>query len=226
MNINMVYSSAGNISVNMERILDQKVTEEKTLPDAVVRLTDMADETLAGMVQKGSEPAFNEITKRYMQKSYSIAYQIVGDMEAARDLSQDVFLKIFQSIHKYNTKSKFFSWYYRILMNHCINFTRRRKTISFLPFSEVFSRSGEEPDLDSFVKESDEEVSERQRIVRKAVEKLSSKHKKVVVLCDLEGFPQDEAAEIIGVAIGTVRSRLHYARGHLKKLLKNYISEM
>jgi RNA polymerase sigma-70 factor (ECF subfamily) len=222
----MHYSSAGNISLQMERLLDQKETGENGNAVPVVRLTDMADETLAGMIQKGSDPAFNEITKRYMEKSYSIAYQMVGDMEAARDLSQDVFVKIFKSIHKYNTNSKFFSWYYRILMNHCMNFTRRRKTVSFLPFSEVFSRSGEEPEIDSFIKESTEDVSERQRIVRTAVDKLSPKHKKVVVLCDLEGFPQEEAAEIIGVAIGTVRSRLHYARENLKKLLKNYISEM
>lgn len=222
----MLYSSVGNVSVKMDGLLDQKETEERTHAVPVMRLTDMADETLAGMIQKGSEPAFNEITKRYMQKSYSFAYQMVGDMEAARDLSQDVFIKIYNSIHKYNTNSKFFSWYYRILMNHCINFIRRRKTVSFLPFSEVFSRQGEEIEPDSFVKESNEEILDRQRIVRGAVDRLSPKHKKVVVLCDLEGFPQEEAADILGIAIGTVRSRLHYARENLKKLLKNYISEM
>lgn len=210
----------------VDTILDQKETDSKLFPAPAVRLVDMTDEVLAALVQKGSEPAFNEITKRYMHKSYSIAYQMVGDLEAAKDLSQDVFIKIYTSIDKYNRKNKFFSWYYRILINHCINYIRRKKTVAFLPFSEVFSRNGEETEGILKEKEHGYELSERHRIVREAVDKLSSKHKKVVVLCDLEGFKQEEVAEILGVAVGTVRSRLHYARDNLKHLLKDYIKEI
>jgi len=107
-----------------------------------VSLADVPDEALVDLTKEGSEAAFAELTKRYMQKSYSMAYQVVGDFETARDLSQAVFVKIYTNIHKYNNSGKFFSWFYRILMNHCINYNRRKKRLPFIPFSEIFLRSG------------------------------------------------------------------------------------
>ena len=190
------------------------------------RLTDNSDESLVALVKKGSEAAYAELVKRYMRASYAIAYQVVGDMDVARDLSQDVFLKIYTSISKFKEGSKFSPWFYRIVLNHSINFTRRKKVLSFVPFSSYFS--GAENSNEEFPNEQEsfDEVSDRQSVVREAVEKLPLKHKKVVILCDLEGFPQEEAAEIIGVAVGTVRSRLHYARKELKEQLKHYINEI
>ena len=72
--------------------MDQKESGKKAYVAPTVRITDMSDEELVEMIQKGSEAAFTEITRRYMQKSYALAYQMVSDMEVARDLSQDVFL--------------------------------------------------------------------------------------------------------------------------------------
>ncbi|MFC1555025.1 RNA polymerase sigma factor [candidate division KSB1 bacterium] len=191
-----------------------------------MRLSDMSDEALVEKTLEGSDAAFGELTKRYMQKSYSIAFQMVGDFETAQDLSQDVFLKIYKSLHKFNFKSKFFSWFYKILMNHCINYTRRRKALKFLAFSEIFQSSNNALDKNDILKYSDEETTEKQRMVRMAVDQLSPNHKQVIVMCDLEGFPQEEVADILGMAIGTVRSRLHYARGNLKKILKKYLNEI
>ena len=70
------------------------------------------------------------------------------------------------------------------------------------------------------------DITEQQHIVRSAVNRLSHKHRQVVILCDLEGFSREEAAEILGSAVGTIRSRLHYARNKLKHLLKDYIAEL
>ena len=210
----------------METLLDQKDSGKKAYVVPTVRITDMSDEELVEMIQKGSEAAFAEITRRYMQKSYALAYQMVSDMEVARDLSQDVFIKIYSSINNFKQGSKFFSWFYRILMNHCINYTRRKKRLTFLPFSEVFLRTGENPDERLLEQENDEDVSERKQVIRDAINRLSPKHQRVIILCDIEGFPQEEVAEILGVAIGTVRSQLHYARQNLKKILKKYITEI
>ena len=210
----------------METLLDQKESGKKAYVAPTVRITDMSDEELVEMIQKGSEAAFAEITRRYMQKSYALAYQMVSDMEVARDLSQDVFLKIYSSINNFKQGSKFFSWFYRILMNHCINYTRRKKRLTFLPFSEVFFRTGENPDERLLEQENDEDISEHQQVIRDAINRLSPKHQRVIILCDIEGFPQEEVAEILGIAIGTVRSQLHYARQNLKKILKKYITEI
>ncbi len=165
------------------------------------RLTDNSDESLVALVKKGSEAAYAELVKRYMRASYSIAYQVVGDIDVARDLSQDAFLKIYTSIGKFKEGSKFSPWFYRIILNHSINFTRRKKALSFIPFSSYFS--GAENSNEEFPNEQEsfDEVSDRQSVVR-------------------------EAAEIIGVAVGTVRSRLHYARKELKEQLQQFINEI
>jgi len=210
----------------VDGLLGQKTIQEKPQTQAAVRLTDMTDEAVVALIQGGSEAAFAEITRRYMRKSYSIAYQIVGDLETARDLSQDVFLKIYKSIHTYKKGRKFFSWFYRILMNHCINYMRRKKVISILSFSEAFHHPDEAADGHSMAGNAPYEISDEQRTVRAAVKKLSLKHQQVVILCELEGFPQDEVAEMLNISIGTVRSRLHYARKNLKIILKKYLKEL
>ena len=208
------------------RHLEQERNLETESKAIATRLADNADESLVALVKKGSEAAYAELVKRYMRTSYSIAYQVVGDIDVARDLSQDAFLNIYTSINKFKEGSKFFPWFYRIVLNHSINFTRRKKALSFIPFSSYFS--GAENSNEEFPNEQEsfDEVSDRQSVVREAVEKLPLKHKKVVTLCDLEGFPQEEVAEILGVAVGTVRSRLHYARKELKEKLQNYINEI
>jgi len=205
----------------VDTLLKQKEPVKKTYLQLEVRLADVSDEALVDLTKEGSEAAFTEIIRRYMEKSCLIAYQVVGDFEAARDLSQDVFVKIYTSIHKFEKTSRFFSWFYRILLNHCINYSTRKKRVNFIPFSEIFLRPGETPDKNVFDKENELEISERHKVVRAAIERLSSKHKNVIILCYMEDFSQEEAAEILGVAIGTVRSRLHYARENLKKLLKD-----
>ena len=192
----------------------------------VVQLKDAADERLVELVQNGSEAAFAELMKRYMQKSCAIAFQIVGDSETAKDLSQDVFVKIYRSIHQFKKGNRFFSWFYRILLNHCINYHRRKKNISIYPFSHFSTHSEKTLDVSDASQQSSDEKEDRRKIVSKAVNRLSAKHKKVVILCDIESLSQEEAAEILGISVGTVRSRLHYARKHLKRFLKDYITEL
>jgi RNA polymerase sigma-70 factor (ECF subfamily) len=209
-----------------DELVEQTIIVEQPLTKTPVRLVDLADEELVGKIQSGSEAAFAELTKRYMRKSYSIAYQVVGDMEAARDLSQDVFTKIFVSINKYKEGSKFFSWFYRILMNHCINYKRRQKVVSMLPFSSVFKTPDEADHFHSYNDTESESLSDKQRIIQLALNELSAKHKQVVILCDLEDFLQEEAADILEITVGTVRSRLHYARKNLKKSLSKYKKEL
>jgi len=175
-------------------------------------LTDVTDESLVVQAQAGSEAAFQTLIERYMKKAYTIAYQIVWNHEDARDLSQDVFIKIYQAIDRFDSKKRFFSWFYRILLNHCLNFRRKRAWLS--PFSNE--------DLDrmapAFPGESSGDCLLRQ-VVQRAVRRLSGAQQRVVILCDMEGFSQQEAAEILRVPEGTVRSRLHYARRRLKELL-------
>ncbi|MFC1492483.1 RNA polymerase sigma factor [candidate division KSB1 bacterium] len=206
-------------------VIEVKTVEKKEEHKTAARLSDISDEAVVSLIKDGSEAAFAELTKRYMKKSYSFAYRIVGDMEAAKDLTQDIFVKIYSTIGGFKEGAKFFSWYYRILLNHCINYKRRKKLVSMLPFTDVFTREDYREKDENVIpdEENSEEKKDTVAYVRTAIDKLSPKHKAVIVLFDLEGIPQEQIAEIIGVSVGTVRSRIHYARKQLKILLKKHI---
>ena len=180
---------------------------------------EISDEILAERAKSGSKDAYAELVKRYMKKAYSIAYQFVGNSEDAKDLSQDVFVKIYQSISSFKEGHKFFSWFYRILLNHCINF-KKKKSISFFESEELteYADNSEASNTDNNINKS-----ELKKTLNKAISKLPSKQRKVVVLCEIEGFTQYEASEILKISEGTVRSRLFYARKRLKKYLKDYL---
>lgn len=189
-------------------------------------LTELTDEELVEKVKNKSDAAYSELINRYMKKTYSIALKMIGDQEAARDLSQDVFLKIYKTLHTFKEGSKFFSWYYRILLNHCINYQRRKKLVSLIPFSEAFIKEDKNFEDNVLVDEDTEVENDNTKLVRLAIDKLSPKHQRVIVLYDIEGFPQEEISEIIGISVGTVRSRLHYARKSLKQIIKSLSKEI
>lgn len=182
--------------------------------------TDDSDEVLVERVKEGSQEAYTELVRRYMKKAYSIAYQFVGNSEDAKDISQDVFVKIYQSIDRFKQGHKFFSWFYRILVNHCINV---RKKISVSPFAvEDLSRYSNSADDSVEVTINKRELKDN---VHKAIAKLPLKQRKVLILCEIEGFSQQKVSDIMGISEGTVRSRLFYARKKLQKHLIKYVRQ-
>jgi len=92
-------------------------------------------------------------------------------------------------------------------------------------FSDAYPGYNDAPDEEAETIEEHDNTDERRHAVRRALNKLSAKHKKVIVLCEFEGFSQEEAAEILGISVGTVRSRMHYARNNLKRFLKKYVEK-
>ncbi|MFC1562808.1 RNA polymerase sigma factor [candidate division KSB1 bacterium] len=186
-------------------------------------MKDIPDEVLVERIKSGSNEAYTILVKRYMEKAYSIAYQFIGSSEDAKDLSQDVFIKIYQSISSFKEGQKFFSWFYRILLNHCINF-RKKKSIFPYKTQELSSNISSDNSTDYSINEklrNDELKNE----VKKAISKLPVRQRKVVILCEMEGLTQKEASEILKISEGTVRSRLFYARKKLKKFLRTYFLE-
>ncbi len=185
-----------------------------------ILLKEISDEALVEDVKRGSKDAFTELVRRYMKKANSIACQFVGNSEDAKDLSQEVFIKIYQSISSFKEGHKFFSWFYRILLNHCINF-RKKKSIFPYYTQELNDRkdsySSANVSIDEKLKQ--DELKEE---INKAISKLPLRQRKVVILCDIEGLTQKAASEVLNISEGTARSRLFYARRKLKKYLKDY----
>jgi len=186
--------------------------------------TSDSDETLARNFQQGELSAFDELMERYMQQALSVAYYYLRNWEDAKDASQEAFVKLYQSISSFNSTLRFRPWFFRILINHCLNVKRKKKKIQFFSLFVFNDQNKQSALLDVLDDGSfDSERDEVREIVWKALDKLSGKHREVVVLHDMEGFKEDEIAEILNCSQGTVKSRLHYGRRKLRTLLSSYL---
>jgi len=186
--------------------------------------TSDSDETLARNFQQGESSAFDELMERYMQQALSVAYYYLRNWEDAKDASQEAFVKLYQSISSFNSTLRFRPWFFRILINHCLNVKRKKKKIQFFSLFAFNDQNKQSALLDVLDDGSfDSERDEVREIVWKALDKLSGKHREVVVLHDMEGFKEDEIAEILNCSQGTVKSRLHYGRRKLRTLLSSYL---
>lgn len=167
--------------------------------------------------KRGDKRAYEVLVRRYMGEAYLVAYGFAGNAEDARDLSQEAFVKAYQARAKFDESRPFYPWLYRILKNHCLNFvTRRRSHISIDDENQHREIPCPRPSP-----LEDLEQNERQRIVRVAVSRLSVDHREVIVLKNFKGHSYREIADILDIPIGTVMSRLFYARHALRALIED-----
>lgn len=188
-----------------------------------------ADEDLAIVrkVQEGDVEAFDKLVLKYRERVYSVIYNLTSNREDASDLTQDTFIKAFQSIQRFKMKSSFFTWLYRIALNTSLTHLRKNKLRRFFSFEKMSEEDHSAGFIDALVSESDSDKSalmnELQEKLNDAFQKLSLKHRTVVTLFEIDGLNHKEIAGIVGCSIGTVRSRLHYAKQVLQSELKDYI---
>lgn len=185
-----------------------------------------SDWAVVQRVQGGDLTAFDHLILKYRERVYGVVYNMTSNREDAADLTQDTFIKAFQSIHRFQGQSSFFTWLYRIAVNSTLTHLRKAKLRTFFSFekineedksSEVLGlltdKSGADREL--FVKELQEKLNE-------AMQKLSIKHRTVVTLFEIDGLSHEEIAEVMNCSVGTVRSRLHYAKQLLQSELQSY----
>jgi RNA polymerase sigma-70 factor (ECF subfamily) len=175
------------------------------------------DEKLILLCQKGKIRAFEKLVNRYKKNAYFIALGLVGNSDDAFDLSQEAFVRVYKSIDKYNGRSKFFPWFYTILTNLCKNHLKkqdiRRKYLNNEVAREKLSQS-EELEIES------EKEDLKQKLLDE-IERLPFKFKEIIVLKHFRGFSYKEISETLGIPVGSVMSRLYYARKKLKENLKH-----
>ena len=182
--------------------------------------------------KSGDGSAFDEMTRRYSEKAYSVAYQMLASHDDARDLVQDAFLEVFRTLERFNTQYRFSTWLYRILINKCINYRKREARRRMYSFSDYGGRNGGAgkqflvSNLPSSEKTPHEvlENAELKRSIMAALDTLSERHRTVVVLFDLEGLSHRQIAEILQCPEGTVMSRLHHGRLKLKRVLSKRLA--
>lgn len=177
--------------------------------------------------QAGDREAFGYLVERHKDIVYAVAYRFAKDPDLALDLSQNAFIRAYRGIKSFRGKSSFSTWLYRITMNTCIDYTRKkaRSVDSLAVPEEVAEYAGSEPIVASLPREpgADALSSELGEQIQKAIDLLPEYHKSVFVLYEIEGLSYKEIADVVGCSIGTVMSRLHYARKKLRSMLAPYV---
>lgn len=200
-----------------------------TIPVEERRMEAEADAVLVRRVQAGEVERFDDLVLKYRERIWSVIYHMTSNREDAADLAQEVFIKAFQSLNRFQGQSAFFTWLYRIAVNSTINHLEKSRLRRFFSL-EAVRDDGETASLldrlpDQGV-QSDRAacLSELQQKLNEAMQKLSIKHRTVVTLFEIDGLSHEEIAEVTGASVGTVRSRLHYAKQLLQAELKDYLS--
>jgi RNA polymerase sigma-70 factor, ECF subfamily len=174
--------------------------------------------------RKGDSLAFGQLVERYQRRVVGVAMAVVHNQDDAIELAQEAFVRAYENLSKFEARSSFSTWLYRIAANLAIDFLRRegrhvvlRGEDAETEFNRLPSEQG-----DSFKEASRTELSAR---LRDALGELTAEHRAVILLREVEGLSYDEISEVLQVPRGTVMSRLHYARGKLRAILKDLSGE-
>lgn len=209
-------SHADNENPNHNKMALGENNREPSLgePDQEVGVRD-----LIIRAREGDQEAFRELVDAYRTRVASIAYGLVNNYEDARDISQEVFIKVYRSLARFDINKKFFTWLYRLTVNASIDFLRANKKRAHHESINAEDSFTQYPDLRP---EKDVallfEKTEQREIFYRIVQTLNPRQKMAFILCDLQGLPSAEAAEILDCPQVTLRWYLHEAR---KKIRQN-----
>jgi RNA polymerase sigma-70 factor, ECF subfamily len=178
----------------------------------------MEEKELIQSAQKGDKDSFGVLVERYRNKMFYLAYSMTNNRETADDLAQEVFVKAYRALPRFNLASKFSTWLYRIAINAVKDFHRKESGWERVSLDERIELS----DTKNF--RNEDEKQKRLEIIRENINKLPEKHRIVLSLRDIQGKSYSEIADILHVSPGTVDSRLFRARKKLRKMMAPYLS--
>ncbi len=185
------------------------------------------DGFLVEQFQSGDEAAFDVLVERHYRRVYEFAYYFAHSVEDAYDITQEVFLRVFRSLHRFNGASSFYTWVYRIASNAAIDHHRRRRSYSRVEYTDELAQTVESdatsrmeplPDANAMSGEVGEQI-------RYAVMQLPEKQRRVFVLRHYEGLSLQEIADIVERELGTVKAHLFHATRKMRRLLAPYVED-
>jgi RNA polymerase sigma-70 factor (ECF subfamily) len=184
------------------------------------------DRDLIADARRGDPAAFGALVRRYQDRLYPTLLRLTGQAQDAHDLLQDTFLRAYQKLGRFHGDSSFYTWIYRIAVNLALSDRRKRRPIVGLPGrDDPEGGSAREPAADTSRTDPSLplEQDERDALVQRALNALSTESRAVVVMKDLDGLSYEEIATTLQIPIGTVRSRLHRARMELRDRLRGIL---
>ncbi len=197
----------------------------KRVPPESPELADIAQ--WIALAQAGEEEAFGELVKLYNSRVHAVVYRMVNNEQDARDLAQLTWVKAWQRLGSFQSDAQFFTWLYRIATNTALDHLRQRKRNREVSVDDV--PPGEEPretEWPSATHETpDRDLARREfrEAFAHALEELSPDHRAALVQREVEGRSYQEIADALGCRVGTVMSRLFYARRQLQEKLKDIL---
>ena len=182
------------------------------------------DQSLIEACLAGRREAFGQLVERYQHRLFHSLVHLLGSTEDAQDAAQDALILAFEKLGTFRGESQFYSWVFRIAYNAAVNSKRKTGPMS-VSLEARRDASGLEPaDLNPSTEPSfGLEVSDRQRLVQQALGELSEEFRAAIVLKEIEQMSYEEIAEVVGIPLGTVRSRIHRARMELRQKLAAFI---
>jgi RNA polymerase sigma-70 factor, ECF subfamily len=192
----------------------------------------VSDAQLVERFKGGDHSAFNEITRRYQHKVYRICYRWMGQEQIASEVAQDVFVALFRSLSRFRGEAQLSTWIYRVSINHCKNRRMYQHRRAIHRHDSLDQPIGEEEDsrrrelpADDPMPDAGLHQSQAQQLLQQALDQLDEEQRYIIVLRDLEDLSYEEIGELLGLPRGTVKSRLHRARGQLAKVLARHIKQ-
>ena len=177
------------------------------------KLGALADGDLVESALAGRETSFEELVRRYQRPIAAYVYRMVGDYDAALDLTQEVFIKVYNSLTRYRSEFKFSTWIYKIAHNAAIDHLRRH---SVREHSLTTGIDGERKEISiesrRLTPEQESERKEKRSEIESVVQLLPAAYRELIVLRHSQDLSYDEIAEVTGLPLGTVKNRLFRAR--------------
>jgi RNA polymerase sigma-70 factor (ECF subfamily) len=192
---------------------------------------ERSDADLVREARRGDKDAFKELVERYQRKVMGIAVGMVHNPEDAMEITQETFVKAYESLEGFKGESSFYTWLYRIAVNRAIDFRRRARRYPTIGLEDRFGSADgkesyeevlgeEEGRNDPFQQTQSREVGDR---VAEAIAELTPDHKAVILLREVDGLSYEEISRVMQCSKGTVMSRLHYARKKLQRKLQDLL---
>jgi len=190
---------------------------------------ELSDAAAVERAREGDHEAFRVLVERYQGRAHALALRILRNDEEARDAVQDAFLKVYGSLRRFEGRSSFYTWLYRLVFNHCLDLKRKDRSARHVEWEE--ERLGEDRVRDEGRPGAvgagglpgpgvELERAELREMIAAAIDRLPDEARETLLLREVEGLAYAEIAETLGIPKGTVMSRLHYARKRVQEALR------
>ncbi|HMA80604.1 MAG TPA: sigma-70 family RNA polymerase sigma factor [Candidatus Binatia bacterium] len=185
----------------------------------------LRDEELVALAQQGERDCFEILVRRYMEKAFHIAFDFTRDTELAKDLSQDAFLRAYANIKQFDGRSSFYTWFYRIVVNLCLDYARRRRRVAWESLDQMSEESRDQRQFadSTFAPDQQAIAGEAKRRVDKTLEEMPKKQRAAFLLRNHQGLSIADVAKVMKTTEGTVRVYLHRAVAALRQSLVEFV---